>query len=83
MWGFAVQIELANMVAVQCLHDADPGEHRRAASGARDRLQYTARAASGHAVAPPRAAMNSRRLMPAAKKTKRPIVIVRMGSMQE
>jgi hypothetical protein len=31
MVGLAVQIELANMVAVQCLHDADPGEHRRAA----------------------------------------------------
>jgi hypothetical protein len=28
MW-FAVQIELANIVAVQCLHHADPREHRR------------------------------------------------------
>jgi len=27
MMGFAVQIELANMVAVQCPHDADPREH--------------------------------------------------------
>jgi hypothetical protein len=25
-------IELANVVAVQCLHDADPREHRRAAT---------------------------------------------------
>jgi hypothetical protein len=30
MVGLAVQIELANMVAVQCPHDADPREHRRA-----------------------------------------------------
>jgi hypothetical protein len=29
MVGLAVQIELANVVAVQCLHDADPREHRR------------------------------------------------------
>ena len=28
--GSAVQIELANMVAVQCPHDADAREHRRA-----------------------------------------------------
>jgi hypothetical protein len=31
MMGLAVQIELANMVAVQCPHDADPREHRRPA----------------------------------------------------
>jgi hypothetical protein len=30
MMGSAVQIELANMVAVQCPHDADAREHRRA-----------------------------------------------------
>jgi hypothetical protein len=28
MMGLAVQIELANMVAVQCPHDADAREHR-------------------------------------------------------
>jgi hypothetical protein len=29
--GLAVRIELANVAAVQSLHDADPGEHRRGA----------------------------------------------------
>jgi len=29
--GLPIRIELANLVAVQCLHDADPREHRRAA----------------------------------------------------
>jgi hypothetical protein len=31
MMIFAIGIELANVVAVQCLHDADPREHRWAA----------------------------------------------------
>jgi hypothetical protein len=29
--GLAVRIELANVVTVQRLHDADPGKHRRSA----------------------------------------------------
>jgi hypothetical protein len=32
MMGFAIRIELANMMAVQRLHDADPSEHRLAAA---------------------------------------------------
>ena len=28
--GLPIRIELANVVTVQCLHDADPREHRRA-----------------------------------------------------
>jgi hypothetical protein len=29
MMGLSIRIELANLVAVQCPHDADPREHRR------------------------------------------------------
>jgi hypothetical protein len=32
MMVFAVGIELANVVAVQCLHDTDPRQHRRPAA---------------------------------------------------
>jgi hypothetical protein len=32
MMVFAIRIELANVVAVQCLHDTDPREHCRAAA---------------------------------------------------
>jgi len=28
---FAIRVELANVAAVQCMHDANPGEHRRSA----------------------------------------------------
>ena len=31
MMGLPIRIELANLVAVQRLHDADPRQHRRAA----------------------------------------------------
>ena len=39
MMGIAVLIELANVVTLQCSHDADPREHRRPV-GLRDQVRH-------------------------------------------
>ena len=43
MMGLAIWIELANVVAVQCPHDADPREHRRAAQRCDQAQRFHAR----------------------------------------